>query len=567
MSVPQVNIIVKYNDKQLTIPCKKQQSILDALTENHIFISAVCAGRGTCGKCRIKVLEGEIAISREDELFFSKTELEEGYRLSCTAYPGTDCTISYDINEERDFYIVTDSDIRINNINDRKDKVEKEDKDKKEKKEKKEEKEEKGLDVSCTGYKTRNPDFDKKYMSTDISEKKFGIGIDIGTTTIAMQLTDLENGEIIDTFSTINKQRSYGADVISRIESSNKGKKEELRQCIVKDLTEGIGRWINPDTALQIEHIVIAGNTTMIHLLMVYSCETLGVYPFTPVNIKTIYTTYDKLLEDSTWNIPIVIFPGISAFVGGDIVAGLLTCNFADDKKLKLLIDLGTNGEMAIGNSRKIIAASTAAGPVFEGGNITFGTGSIPGAICNVNITEGECHVKTIAGKPPIGICGTGVIEAVCELFKEGIIDETGLLREEYFEDGYPLVYSNSSDKLVFTQKDIREIQLAKSAIRAGVEILLRRYGVSYEDIDTVYLAGGFGYKVDVRKAMKIGLLPKEFDGKVQAVGNSSLSGTVRYICDKDAIKHIAHILDTSHEINLSNDMDFNELYVKHMYF
>ena len=387
MSVPQVNIIVKYNDKQLTIPCKKQQSILDALTENHIFISAVCAGRGTCGKCRIKVLEGEIAISREDELFFSKTELEEGYRLSCTAYPGTDCTISYDINEERDFYIVTDSDIRINNINDRKDKVEKEDKEKKEKKEKKEEKEEKGLDVSCTGYKTRNPDFDKKYMSTDISEKKFGIGIDIGTTTIAMQLTDLENGEIIDTFSTINKQRSYGADVISRIESSNKGKKEELRQCIVKDLTEGIGRWINPDTALQIEHIVIAGNTTMIHLLMGYSCETLGVYPFTPVNIKTIYTTYDKLLEDSTWNIPIVIFPGISAFVGGDIVAGLLTCNFADDKKLKLLIDLGTNGEMAIGNSRKSLQPLQRQ-DLFLKEEISRLVPGVSGAICNVNITE-----------------------------------------------------------------------------------------------------------------------------------------------------------------------------------
>lgn len=531
MTGPQVTIIVKNRGKHMAVSCRRGQSILDALTGSNVHIDFPCAGKSTCGKCRIRVLEGDIAVSREDNSFFSRDELESGYRLACTAYPATDCTIELDIDKNQDYYIVTDADIPENLTYDKRD------------------------------------DSKNRLMETDMPEMKLGIGIDIGTTTIAMQLIDKVTGGVVDTYSALNSQRKYGADVISRIERANRGQGDELRQSIINDLKTGLGRWLSRKHSPDIGQIAIAGNTAMIHLLMGYSCSTLGVYPYTPVNIKTIYTTYAELLKDSEWNIPVVVFPGISAFIGGDIAAGMLACGFAGDERVKILIDLGTNGEMVIGNNKKILAASAAAGPAFEGGNITFGTGSIPGAICRVSIEDGKCRVKTINGKPPAGICGTGVIEAVAELLKAGFIDGTGLLGDDCFENGYPLVENGESGKIVLTQKDIREIQLAKAAIRAGLEVLLKRYGAAYGDIDTVYLAGGFGFEMDADKAMAIGLLPKEFKGRVRAVGNTALNGTVRYICDKNAEAQVALILEVTQEISLSNDEDFNGLYVKYMNF
>lgn len=189
------------------------------------------------------------------------------------------------------------------------------------------------------------------------------------------------------------------------------------------------------------EQVIIAANTTMVHLLMGYSCETLGVYPFTPVNIQTIETTLKELLRtEEISDCPVVVLPGISTYVGGDIISGLFALEFDKRKEISVLIDLGTNGEMAIGNQERILVTSTAAGPAFEGGNIVCGTGSIPGAICHVAM-DADLHVETetIGGKPPVGICGTGVIESTCELLRTERIDETGRLDEEYFKEGFPL--------------------------------------------------------------------------------------------------------------------------------
>lgn len=508
------------NTKARVLSYEKGQSIYEVMRNNNVYFSAACGGKGKCGKCKIQVLEGALEVTPTDASFFTQEELDAGYRLSCRAYPKESSTFRLAVGNESDFEVLTEY----------------------------ENQEENG------SYKT-----DHAYV----------IGIDIGTTTIAVHLVGRNSKRVVQSFSTINKQRAYGADVISRIQASNDGKINELRESIRKDLMAGIREVIEKAEIekSQVMKIAIAGNTTMIHLLMGYSCETLGIHPFTPVNIHTIELPFEEILGADYLQISVVLLPGISTFVGGDIVAGLLTCELEQSSKPCLLVDLGTNGEMAIGNKDKIIVTSTAAGPAFEGGNISQGIGSVAGAICNVTIEGDKIEYKTIGGKTPVGICGTGVIEITGELVSAGLIDETGLLDEEYFEEGFEIAKGKNGESIAFTQKDIREIQLAKSAIRAGVETLLINYQVSYGDIGTVYIAGGFGHKLNLEKAVRIGMFPEEFLGKMKAIGNSSLSGAIKYLVDEKAVEKTQKIIDISHEISLASDKNFNDFYMEHMFF
>ncbi|MCI6468275.1 MULTISPECIES: ASKHA domain-containing protein [Faecalicatena] len=512
----------------IEITGRKDQTLMEMLTEHGIFLSAVCAGRGTCGKCRIQVLEGEIEPSKEDKRFFSTSEISQGFRLACRAYAKGDVVITLDCAQEKEFAVLTDFGGR-------------------------------SKDSAVPDTK-----------SIEKGNHTYGIAVDIGTTTIAMQLIYLADAQVVETFTAMNRQRAYGADVISRIDASNNGKREALKESIQKDLMTGISK-LTAHGKLGIERMIIGANTTMVHLLMGYSCETLGVFPFTPVNLEIIKTTVKELLgtyaQDLEEDFEVCIYPGISTYVGGDITAGLYALDFEKREKPSVLIDLGTNGEMAVGNQDRIYVTSTAAGPAFEGGNITCGTGSIPGAVCKAVIEEGKAELKTILDQPVSGICGTGVVEIAYELLKEELMDETGLLEEDYFEDGYRLAMDASGREIGFYQKDIRELQLAKSAVRSGLETLILRYGITYEDIGAVYIAGGFGHQLDIRKAVGIGLLPKECEGKIQAVGNSCLKGAVAGLMNEDAEEAIESIRSVSQEIRLSNDKDFNEFYMDYMFF
>lgn len=262
-----------------------------------------------------------------------------------------------------------------------------------------------------------------------------------------------------------------------------------------------------------------------------------------------------------------VLLPGISAYVGADIVSGLYACGFEKKEEVCLLIDLGTNGEMAIGKKDRILVTSAAAGPAFEGGNITWGTGSVASAICSVRIQGEQAEVKTIQEKPPLGICGTGVVETAVELVRAGIMEDNGRMEERYFEEGYPLARTEDQRTIVFTRKDVREIQLAKAAIRAGVETLLLRYGIQKEEVSKVFLAVGFGCRLDKEKAVAIGLLPEEFRDKIETVGNSSLCGAMRYLREETMDSSLETIVANASEINLSADHDFNEFYMEYMMF
>ena len=511
-----VLITVQKEDTTVSIEGNCGQTLLEIFRNTNIYIDAICAGRGTCGKCKVQFLEGCPIPTKEDENFFTEEELANGWRLACKAIIQRECVVSIEMSGEEKYAVVTEY---------------------------------------ASERKPQQP-AEKSY---------YGIAVDIGTTTIAMQLLELHSKTIEDTYTAINRQRSYGADVISRIQASNEGKKERLRQSILEDLEQGIEE-LHSRNHVTVKEIGISGNTTMISLLMGYSCEGLGAYPFTPVNIDAVEADYFTIFGNHRHTCKLRILPGISAFVGGDITAGLLACGFDRKEKVSILVDLGTNGEMAIGNQDKIFVTSTAAGPAFEGGNIICGTGSIPGAISHVTYKNNGFELETIGNQEASGICGTGVIDITYELLKQKLIDETGLLNDKFFEDGILLAKSKESE-IRFYQKDIREIQLAKAAIRAGLETLLVNYGVGYDEIDDIYIAGGFGYKMDIDKAIGIGLFPKACKNKLKAIGNSSLKGNLIYLTEKDAKERMRKITQLSEEVSLAASSTFYELYLQHMCF
>lgn len=389
-----------------------------------------------------------------------------------------------------------------------------------------------------------------------ITEEGGAVCIDIGTTTVAFELITKEG--TLKTYKTVNPQRRFGSDVLSRIEAANRGRGDEMTQLIRYTAAKGF-REVTEDYR-DTKKVVIAGNTTMIYLLMGYSCASLGSYPFKAEHTGMIRSTLSSVTRSSLPDIETVIFGGISAFVGGDAVSGLYMCDFDKSDKINMFIDLGTNGEMAIGNKEKILVTSVAAGPAFEGGLISCGTGSVGGAVCGVDLKTGT--LKTIDDKPPSGICGTGIIELISELLENGIMDETGLLIKEHFSGGYRLC-----GDIVFTQQDIRQVQMAKAAVRAGIEILMRQYGAGYRDIGTVYLAGGFGCGLSVKKACRAGILPAELEAKTRVAGNSSLGGCAKLCSQTDGSERVRHIKDVSEEITLAENEEFNKLYIEYMDF
>ena len=412
-------------------------------------------------------------------------------------------------------------------------------------------------------------------------EKTYFIAIDIGTTTIAMALVDEKTGEVCDTYTSLNHQRKYGADVLSRISAANSGKTEELKRLIEEDLWNGICKL----NVRNISCIVICGNATMIHLLMGYSCERLGKYPFVSECLEKIECTLkeiivlgnskqkDKNVEKCQYemyeknkNNPVTILPSVSAFVGGDVVADVLVCPGFETEELSLLIDLGTNGEMVLGNKDKMLATSTAAGPAFEGGNIVCGMASVPGSISRVKIQNQRAVIKTIQDKlPPKGICGTGLISAISQLKQNNIIDEKGTLKCPYQKQGYPLWIFEHGEKIIVYQQDIREFQMAKSAIRAGIEILMEKYGCTANEISHVYLAGGFGVNLTEEDAIYTGILPEEFRGKTESVGNGAIKGSILYGMEKQMLidKKVESMIKRIKHISLAEEQSFQEKYLQ----
>jgi uncharacterized 2Fe-2S/4Fe-4S cluster protein (DUF4445 family) len=398
-----------------------------------------------------------------------------------------------------------------------------------------------------------------------LSEKSFGVAIDIGTTSLVFYLVDLKNGHIVETSSMLNPQSKYGGDIISRINhcALNSDGTKELQNEIINAINRQLDHLIQ-FTGISINDLVkitVAGNTTMLHLFLGVSPASMGVAPYVP------QFTDQKILKGIDLNIycnpeaEIKIIPSISAFVGADIVSGMASIHPPGNIKTYLFIDIGTNGEMALITPEKNYCCSTAAGPAFEGANIFCGTGAIEGAIS----TYTDSGYTTIADSNPIGICGSGLIDIVAILVGSGLINSDGLLKEDFVV--VPARESATGNSIILTPIDVREVQLAKSSIAAGIKIMIQQAGLDFSNIDALFLAGGFGNYINVDNAMKIGLLPREMEGKIIPIGNSSGTGALQALKSNHFDKITSQVVNTTENIELSSNDDFTLEFAMNMYF
>lgn len=410
---------------------------------------------------------------------------------------------------------------------------------------------------------------------------------DIGTTTVVCYLIDKETGQIISTRSSANPQRSFGADVLSRIEaagrieaSSEPGLKIMQTQ-IVSLLNGFISEMLTECGRTKVSRFSVAGNTVMCHLLMGISPEKLGKAPFMPDEyFGREFNPLDIGIENCQ---TMIIFPAVSGFVGGDITAGMMET--VNRNELTLYLDIGTNGEMALGIGDRYVCCATAAGPAFEGSQIELGMPASKGAVDKVWLEGRRIKYSVIGNDRPVGLCGSGLIDALAVLLKAGIIDENGtilsgqelpiLFRSYVFEvEAEETAQSTESSLVVhiapgvyITQDDIRKLQLAKGAIAAGIEVLFKEYGCKPCDLDILTFAGGFGNYIDKASAAAIGLFPQELLDKAKEVGNAAGNGAVSAALSQEAWKRALDISGNMRYIELASYPHFNEMYVEHMNF
>ena len=420
----------------------------------------------------------------------------------------------------------------------------------------------------------------------DTTAYLYGAAVDIGTTSVVVYIYDLNTGKSLKTYSNLNMQISFGADVISRIYyADNKTGLDELTSKIIQTINNMVNK---ADFELSyfkdnLYNIVLCGNSTMQHLLFNLRPDSLGVSPFVNIINDYIECWGSDLSINCANRCKIVFLPLLGGFVGGDTTSVLLTVE-SDDKD-KLIIDLGTNGEIAVGNMNRYIVASTACGPAFEGGSIECGMRGSNGAIQNFKIEDDKVRIRVIGDTYPIGICGSGIIDITCELLRENIIDNTGRMatKEEFVskrpeselcENLTPInginsfvIFSHDDRKVYITQKDIRQVQLAKSSIYSGCTSLIEAYGTRLEDLDEIVIAGAFGNYIDVDNAISIGLLPSIDKSKITSIGNGAGKGVCMHLLNKDMKKKCDEIVKNSVHYELANDQKFTDGYIMNMNF
>ena len=390
----------------------------------------------------------------------------------------------------------------------------------------------------------------------------YGLAIDIGTTSMVFYFVNLLLGSVVDVISTINPQSKYGADVISRINygASTPSGLFDFQNELIETYNNTIIKFcsIHNIEPTELVKISVVGNTTMLHNLLGIDALSIAHAPFTPK-----FTEVKKLKASSLGiqihaNGELVLSPSLSAYVGADIVAGLASINTEKLKRNYLFIDIGTNGEMVLVAKDKIIACATAAGPAFEGANISCGMPALPGAISEYN-TEG---FKVISDISPIGVCGSGIIDVVATMLKTGNISTDGNISKDIE------IYQNEDSKTItITQKDIREVQLAKSAIFSGIRRMLTIADLSFEELDHVLLAGGFGNYLNIPSAIEIGLLPPIPKEKYIQTGNTAGSGAVLTLISENFIPEMEELKSKMEYIELSNDDEFTTEFAMNMFF
>ena len=573
---------IYYGGEQYEISFTEAGSLLELVRGAGLPVSAPCGGNGTCGKCKVTAIGALSPLAQEELEKLTKEEIAEHVRLACCAKPMGDVEIRlFDTASAQildDFYQNSDEPLspvlKISEVT----------------------LPAPGLigknadcyrladalnvpvcftvnalrELSCLkGETVQTVSYQNQIISiTEPANPVYAAAVDIGTTTVCIYIVDVIQQKIIDKCTRLNEQSPFGADVISRIGASSQPENlQKMRELLIGQINE-------MTRGYPLSLITFAGNTTMLHTLLGVNPEHIAAAPFNPVFTHGFSCPASELGLQLNSGCMAHILPGLASYVGADITAGILACGMMDSESYSLLIDIGTNGEIALGNSGKILCCGTAAGPAFEGAKIACGCGAVSGAVNTIRWDSDSFSITTIGNLPAIGICGSAIIDAAAFLSDTGLIDETGRFDEEYegpfaanvFEmNGQPAF--RLTESVYVTQQDIREIQLAKAAIAAGIATLLNNAGLSFEQIGTLYLAGGFGNYINRNNAAAIGLIPPELKEKLIPAGNASASGAALCILSESAVQRLPGIVQAAEYIELSASPVFQQQYMEQMYF
>lgn len=390
--------------------------------------------------------------------------------------------------------------------------------------------------------------------------------VDIGTTSVVCCLLDCGTGTKLAVCSAANPQAAFGADVVSRIRAALSGEMiamtQVIRECVSSLILKCCnGIHLSPDA---VKTICIVGNPAMQQLFMGICPDNLVQIPFSPVLTAASAVPakeYIPILPDAQ----LLVLPDISGYVGADTIGCIMATGIHQKKNMTLMVDIGTNGEMVLGNAEHMAACATAAGPALEGANIRFGMRACAGAIDHVWLEDGEIRYSTIADAKPAGICGSGLIDAVAVFLKLGKINSRGRIIPGEEMDGERIL--RLTDSVYLTQEDIRQVQLAKGAIQAGIRLLMEQVGISFHEIDRVLLAGAFGTFLNPENACRIGLLPPELLGKIESVGNAALEGACRMALDFDAFRQTEVLAGQVEYVELGSHPRFSKTFAAAMRF
>lgn len=528
-----VEISVKQTGKR--IECREGDNLLEVLLGAGVFVDNPCNGKGICGKCKVKTVSGEVLEMTESEERLLKTEeIHAGIRLSCMTEVSGNVEVEL-LQKERRHEVLT------------------------------------------KGYM---PEFDK-----DVYDSGYGVVIDIGTTTVVTALIELKTGRELANASMINAQKQYGLDVLTRITYEY-----EHPDCGVRRLQEAIVNSINAmiDEACQeaevnrmdIREIDVAANCTMMHMLLGADARSIGKSPYKPEFTEAKDLLAREIGIEAAEDTRLYCLPQVSAYIGADIVAGAYVCELQKERGHVLFIDIGTNGEIVLASKGRLLSCSCAAGPALEGMNISSGMRAAEGAVEDVEITERGIRLTVIGNQEPAGLCGSGILAAVKELLRTGIVKKTGafvkkekLAKQDY---RYPMVQMNGTKrefilcenpKLLVTQGDVRQVQLAKGAILSGFVALLERAGISMEDLDKVMIAGQFGAHLPAESLIGTGILPREVEGRLVYVGNSSKTGAYMALMSEKVKREIELLAKKMEYMELAETENYERIFTESMIF
>ena len=567
------SIRVCYKNQLKTIKLQESKTLLDLFLEAGIFLQAPCGRQGRCGKCTVFVKkEGQEEFL---PVLACQTILKESAFVEIPQEALLDAAIE-DFSENR---------ISMSKPSFNKDFAKKE---------------ESQHFLDQTSLVKQTGDFLEATIGedeiNDHSERIYSIAVDLGTTTVVVSVLKKGDKTVLASKKEWNQQISYGADVISRAKHCMDVEDglETLSKCMKGQLlrmSEQVCREIGISLS-EVSEICISGNTIMQHLFANINPSSIALAPYQP---KTRFESLRAIYVDEFSQIPIYLMPCISGYIGGDITSGLIASGLDQKEGTYLFLDIGTNGEMALGGKDGFICCSVACGPALEGAEISCGMTSVKGAISHLDWQENVCKLKTsVIGEVfPLGLCGSGLIDLLAILLKTGILDETGhllspseakkevsrltmarlknclgykCLQED--ENGNGLFYLRTQQPQIFlASMDVRKLQLAKAAIAAGIELLMQEAGKSYDEIDGLFLAGGLGEHLNIEHAAAIGMIPEKLKDKVVCFGNTSLKGAMDFLENKEKRSSFTHLIEKCKYLELSGNSAFQDAFIEHISF